>query len=77
MENYFIPHGYGLHNLITKAIKRGETIFYHYGINEEGDKKLFGTYFGLPSPQTIGTLYQQDTYAKAKAWEFMSNHKLS
>lgn len=77
MENYFIPSGYALHNLITKAIKRGEPVFYHYGINDDGGKKLFGTYFDLPTPQRTGTLYQQDAYAKQKAWEFMSNHKLS
>lgn len=76
--NWFIPSGYALHNLITKAIKRGATVFFHEAVDFDTDKKfLLGTYFSVPSPQKTGTLYQQDSYAKMKAWEFMSNHKLS
>ena len=74
---WFVPHSYGLHNLITKAIKRGDSVFTHKAINEEGETFVVGTYFNLPTPQRVGTLYQQDTYAKAKAWEFMTNHKLT
>ena len=74
---WFVPSGYALHNLITKAIKRDDKVFHHLAINPDGETFEVGTYLNLPSPQRTGTLYQQDTYAKAKAWEFMKNHKLS
>lgn len=76
--DWFVPSGYALHNLITKAIKRGATVFFHEAIEYETKERfLLGTYFSMPSPQKTGTLYQQDSYAKQKAWEFMTNHGLS
>lgn len=74
---WFVPSGYAVHNFITKAIKRDDKVFHHLAINPEGETFEVGTYFNLPSPQRTGTLYQQDTYAKTKAWEFMKEHNIT
>ena len=74
---WFVPSGHAVHNFITKAIKRDDKVFHHLAINAEGETFVVGTYCNLPSPQRSGTLYQQDTYAKQKAWEFMKNHNIT
>ena len=71
------PFGHDLHSLITTAIRRGDAVFNHLATNQDGETFIVGTYFNLPSPQNTGTSFQQYTYARTKAWEFMINHKLS
>ncbi len=34
-------------------------------------------YFGLPSPQTTGTYYQRNAYAKQAATKFLANHGIT